>query len=123
MLTSGSPASIGPTDTAWHPARPRTNSIQRPGEVRRSVRASDRGRRAPRWSLVPPSTWGLVDGRRDSAALQCARNDQSLDLAGALPDPVHPQLAKEPLGHVGPRVAATSKDLHRAVRAAVRGLG
>ena len=42
-------------------------------------------------------------------------DDVALDLAGALPDPLHPELAVEALGHVLAHVAAAAEDLHRAV--------
>ena len=47
-----------------------------------------------------PSARRSMDRRLDAAALERAGDDQPLDLAGPLPDPVHPQLAVEPLGDV-----------------------
>src|SRR6476469_3120612 len=62
---------------------------------------------------------GHVEQRLDAAALEPAGHDQPLDLAGALPDAVDPQLAQEPLGCVRPHVAAAAERLHRPVGAAV----
>ena len=60
--------------------------------------------------------------RSTPAALQRARDDQPLDLARALPDAVHAQLAEEALGDVRAHVAASAEDLEAAVGAAVGGL-
>src|SRR5262249_9117217 len=55
-------------------------------------------------------------GQGPRAALDhLAGDDRALDLAGALPDPLDPELAVEALGHVLAHVAAAAEDLHRAV--------
>ena len=54
----------------------------------------------------------------DAAALEAAGDDQALDLAGALPDPVDPKLAEESLSDVGAQVAASAEGLDAAVGAA-----
>src|SRR6266536_1679190 len=65
-----------------------------------------RGRPAPALAL---------DQRRHAPLGQLIGNDRALDLAGALPDPLHPQLAEEPLGDVLPHVAAAAEHLHSPV--------
>lgn len=48
-----------------------------------------------------------------------AGHDRPLDLAGAFPDPLHAQLAEEPLGDVLAHVATATEHLHGAVGYAV----
>src|SRR5262249_52629229 len=70
--------------------------------------AGDRSRR--------PRSMGHALSQDSGAALDhLAGDDRALDLAGALPDPLDPQLAVEALGHVLAHVAAPAEDLHRAV--------
>src|SRR6478735_4767036 len=49
-------------------------------------------------------------------------DDQALDLRGALPDPVDPQLTPQPLDRIVADVAAAAEDLHGPVGDPVRGL-
>src|SRR5689334_18658592 len=53
--------------------------------------------------------------RRQTPLAELVRDDHPLHLAGALPDPLHPQLAVEPLGDVLAHVAAAAKDLHGTI--------
>ena len=98
-----------------------------PPQVQQRLRGV--GRRRARWrrrrrpSAGCSSRCTLVKRPLHPAALQRARHDQPLDLARALPDAVDAQLAQEALGDVGAHVAAPAEHLHRAVGAAVRGLG
>src|SRR5262245_439724 len=57
-----------------------------------------------------------------AALVEAARDDGALDLGGALPDPLHAQLAEEALGDVLAHVAAAPEDLHGAVGDAARHL-
>src|SRR4051812_37193210 len=59
------------------------------------------------------------DDRADAALLEGARDDQPLDLAGPLPEPVDAELAQEPLGRKLAHVAAAAEDLDDAVGAAL----
>ena len=61
--------------------------------------------------------------RRPAPLGELVGDDQPLDLAGALPDPLDPQLAEEPLGDVLAHVAAAAEDLERPVRDPVGHLG
>src|SRR5829696_3866026 len=58
----------------------------------------------------------LLSGQPGDTTLgQLVGDDRPLDLRGALPDPVHPQLPVEALGDVLAHVAAAPEDLHRPV--------
>src|ERR1700689_5964199 len=50
-------------------------------------------------------------------------DDETLNLRGALPDPVDPKLAPDPLDWVVAHVSAAAEDLHRAIGDPVGGLG
>src|SRR3954471_13137122 len=91
-----------------------------------------RGRRsmAGRVAATIGSGSGDIDGRRpsaddraDAALLERARDDQPLDLAGALPEAVDAQLAQEALRRELAHVAAAAEHLDDAVRATPRRLG
>ena len=56
-----------------------------------------------------------ADHAREAALEEAPGDDQALDLAGALPDAVDPQLAQEALGDVLAHVAAAAEDLDAAV--------
>ena len=71
---------------------------------------------------------GLAHRRRssddpvDAPALERARDDQALDLARALPDPIDAQLAEVALRRVLAHVAASAEDLDDAIRTGERRL-
>src|SRR5687768_6402229 len=74
------------------------------------------------FNMTRPPRQPLFDQRRLPALQQSVCDDQALDLAGALPDPFHAQLAIEALGDVLAHVAAAAEDLDSAVGDAVRHL-
>src|SRR3954471_15673192 len=125
----GRSASEGKQGTPWADSRPgftpqtspayssrlRLSSVSPAYDPSRSVAPTTAIVRG--WSRRERST-GLVERPFHPAPLQRAGDDQPLDLAGALPDAVHAQLAVEPLGHVGAHVAAPAEYLQAAVRAA-----
>ena len=132
---STGPASsrVGTHRTPSTSVRVRVNSDQLAGESARSSRlvtaalpyepGRDRWhrRRRSRWERTVargPRTRlaaGSAEHRVDAAAFEAARDDQSLDLAGALPDAVDPQLTPEALRDVGAHVAAAAEDLNGTV--------
>src|SRR5438552_17565680 len=59
----------------------------------------------------------------DATALEGAGDDESLDLARALSQPVDAELAQIPLRGVIAHVAPATKDLHDAIGAPPGGLG
>src|SRR5262249_33664973 len=87
----------------WHRARavPAAGHAGRPGAGRR-------------YRGEPARSGHLGQGPR-AALDHLAGDDRALDLAGALPDPLDPELAVEPLGPVLAHVAAAAEDLHRAI--------
>src|SRR6202050_1079449 len=50
-------------------------------------------------------------------------DDETLNLRGALPDPVDPKLAPDPLDRVVAHISPAAEDLHRAIGYPVGGLG
>src|SRR5215831_9490258 len=67
--------------------------------------------------VVMGATPASADDRVDAALLERAGDDQPLDLAGAFPDPVDPQLPQVPLGGELAHVAPAAEHLDRAIRA------
>src|SRR4051794_131966 len=125
----GRSASEGKQGTPWADSRPgftpqtspayssrlRLSSVSPAYDPSRSVAPTTAIVRG--WSRRERST-GLVERPFHPAPLQRAGDDQPLDLAGALPDAIHAQLAIEALRHVGAHVAAPAEYLQAAVRAA-----
>ena len=64
-------------------------------------------------TTVRSASW--IEQRPRTAGHQLTRHDDPLDLAGALPDSLHPKFAEHPLGDVLPHVAAAAEDLHGAI--------
>ena len=87
------------------------------------MRHGARREQRPRGRSSRAAAASSSDDPVDAPPLQRARDDQALDLARALPDPVDAQLAEVALGRVLAHVAAAAEDLEHAVRAGERGLG
>src|SRR6478736_4291942 len=71
----------------------------------------------PRWqrtSTVPAVLASATEGKQllEAPLVGLVGDDQPLDLGGALPDPVDPQLAPQPLHRVVANVATAAEDLH-----------
>ena len=62
-------------------------------------------------------------GNSDAPFAELVADDDPLDLGCSLPDPVDPEFAEEPLGHVFPHVAAAAENLDRPVGHPVGHLG
>src|SRR5437762_3270710 len=94
----------------------------------RCRRRSPGGRSPPlrRSSGARAGAWGrgfagarstLVEYALHAAALEAARDDQPLDLAGPLPDAVDSQLPQKSLGDVRALIAPAAEGLHASIGA------
>src|SRR5262245_2848993 len=105
-------------ETPAMPRRPRaTRWPQRPGFIPQQPLQQ-------LWDGLPPAVLQhpLAHEALHAPLVEAARDDDALDLGGALPDPLHAQLAEEALGDVLAHVAAAPEDLHGAVGDAARHL-
>src|SRR4051812_43520 len=124
--TSGSVVSgttRGPTRSAYHADRrswyAATASASGTSPGGNIAASSTRPAQAAGTSLTRPANHrprsDASHERGPTASAELGGDDRALDLAGALPDALHPQLAEETLGHVLAHVAATAEHLDGAV--------
>src|SRR5262245_25549761 len=108
--SAGRAPSMKARDSSPEPQAPTTAPISKTP----AIAAEDRANIPLRRCSDGRGSAGSDEGGRASLG-ELVGDDQPLDLAGALPDPLDPDLSPQPLGDVLPHVATAAEDLDGSV--------